>query len=148
MEYLIGVIAAILLGAGFVLQQDAAQRAPRSDFLRVRPLADLLRQPRWLAGLAIMVAGQLLSAWVIGHMALSLAEPLLATNLLFALLLAGPLSKQRMCKSEIAGAVILMAGVTALSLSRSANGTQLSVGSFSYWPYAGAAWRPLTCAAL
>jgi drug/metabolite transporter (DMT)-like permease len=138
-EYLIGVIAAILLGAGFVLQQDAAQRAPRSDFLRARLLADLLRQPRWRAGLVTMVLGQVLSAWVIGHLALSVAEPLLATNLVFALLLAAPLSKQRMCRSEIAGAVVLMAGVTALSLARSVNGTQLTVGSFSYWPYAGGA---------
>ena len=89
MEYVFSVVAAALLGAGLVLQQDAAQRAPKAHFLRIQLIGDLLRRPRWLAGVVIMVAGELLSAWVIGHIVLSLAEPLLATSLLFALCLRG-----------------------------------------------------------
>ncbi len=138
MEYLIGVAAALLLGVGFVLQQGAAQRLPKSEYLRGRLLLDLLRKPRWLAGIGAMVAGQLLGAWLIGHVDLSLAEPLLATNLIFALALAGPLSRQPLHRSEIIGAVILMAGVTALSLARSLQSKQVSIGSGSYWPYAAA----------
>lgn len=140
MEYLLGVVAAALLGVGFVLQQDAAQQAPKAHFLRLQLLADLLRRPRWVAGLITMVAGEMLSAWVIGHMVLSLAEPLLATNLLFALLLAGPLSGQAVHKSEVAGALVLMAGVTALSLARSVRSPAVYVGSTAYWPFAGAAF--------
>lgn len=139
MEYLLGVVAAALLGVGFVLQQDAAQQAPSAHFLRLQLIADLFRRRRWLAGLITMVAGELLSGWVIGHMVLSLAEPLLATNLLFALLLAGPLSGQRVHKSEVVGALILMAGVTALSLARSVRSPAVYVGSSAYWPFAGAA---------
>jgi hypothetical protein len=139
MQYMLGVVAAALLGAGYVLQQDAAQQAPSAHFLRMQLLADLLRRPRWLAGLITMVAGELLSAWVIGHLVLSLAEPLLATSLLFALLLAGPLSGQAVHKSEVAGALILMAGVTALSVARSVRSAQVYVGSYAYWPFAGAA---------
>src|ERR1022692_4437674 len=59
---------------GFVLQQDAAQQAPTAHFLRLQLIADLFRRPRWLAGLITMVAGQLLSGWVIGHMVLSLGR--------------------------------------------------------------------------
>ncbi len=139
MEYLLSVVAAALLGVGFVLQQDAAQQAPEDHFLRIQLLADLLRRPRWLAGLIIMVAGELLSGWVVGHIVLSLAEPLLATSLLFALLLAGPLSGQPVHKAEMAGALILMAGVTALSLARTVRSPQVYVGSSAYWPFAGAA---------
>jgi drug/metabolite transporter (DMT)-like permease len=135
----LGVIAAALVGAGFVLQQDAAQQTPNAHFLRVQLVGDLLRRRRWLVGFGTMVAGQLLSAWVIGHMVLSLAEPLLATNLLFALLLAGPLSGQRLHRTEAIGAVILMTGVTALSLARSVQSPQVYVGSSAYWPFAGAA---------
>lgn len=150
MEYLLGVLAAALLGVGFVLQQDAAQQAPQAHFLRARLLADLLRRPRWVAGLIIMVAGEVLSAWVIGHMVLSLAEPLLTTNLLFALLLAGPLSGQPVHKSEVAGALILMAGVAALSLARSVRSPEVYVGSYAYWPFAGAAmvFLAVACAEL
>jgi drug/metabolite transporter (DMT)-like permease len=89
--------------------------------------------------LIAMVAGQLMSAWVIGHIVLSLAEPLLATSLLFALLFAGPLSGQAVHKSELAGALILMAGVTALSVARSVRSAQVYIGSYAYWPFAGAA---------
>jgi drug/metabolite transporter (DMT)-like permease len=138
-EYLLGVIAAVLLGTGFVLQQDVAQHAPQAHFGHLRLAADLLRRPRWLAGLAVMVGGQLLSAWVIGHVPLSLAEPLLATNLLFALLLAGPLSGQPLAKSEIIGALLLIAGVTVLSVARTVQAPQVTVGRAAYWPFAGAA---------
>ena len=139
MWYFIGAIAAVLLGAGFVLQQDAAQRVPQSDFLRARLVGDLLRQRRWLAGLGFMIAGMLLSAWVIGHMVLALSEPLLATNLLFALVIAGRVSGQKPQALELVGAVILLAGVSALSVARSVTSVQDSVGSPAYWPYAGAA---------
>jgi hypothetical protein len=137
--YFIGAIAAVLLGAGFVLQQDAAQRVPQSDYLRVRLVADLLRQRRWLAGLGLMIAGMLLSGLVIGHMVLALSEPLLATNLLVALVIAGRISGQRVRARELVGAVILLAGVSALSVARSVTSVQDSVGSPAYWPYAGAA---------
>jgi hypothetical protein len=137
--YFIGAIAAVLLGAGFVLQQDAAQRVPQSDFLRARLVADLLRQRRWLAGLGFMIAGMLLSALVIGHMVLALSEPLLATNLLVALVIAGRVSGQRVRARELIGAVILLAGVSALSVARSVTSVHDSVGSPAYWPYAGAA---------
>jgi hypothetical protein len=137
--YFIGLVAAVLLGAGFVLQQDAAQRVPQSDFLRPRLIADLLRKPRWLAGLGIMIAGQLLGAWVIGHLVLALSEPLLATNLLFALIIAGRVSGQPARLRELIGAIILLAGVSALSVARAVTSVQDSVGSPAYWPYVGAA---------
>jgi hypothetical protein len=137
-EYLLALVAAVLLGSGFVLQQRAAHQAPKAHFLHLRLLADLLRKPSWLAGIATMVAGQLTSAWVIGHLELSLAEPLLASNLIFALLLAAPMSGERVCRTEMAGAVILSAGVAALSVTRSADPSAVSFGSFSHWPAAAA----------
>lgn len=136
MNYLLAILAAGLLGTGFVLQQAVAEQAPTGDFLRARLVLDLLRHRRWLAGVATMVAGMLLSAWVIGHLILSVAEPLLTANLLFALLLAWPLSRQPLTKAEITGALILMAGVTVLSLARTVNSPEVTVGAKAYWPFA------------
>ena len=99
----ITLVAALLAGAGFVLQQHAAEQAPKSYFLRLRLITSLLHRPRWIAGVAVMAAGQLLSAWAIGHVALSLAEPLLTSSLIFALALAVPLSGQRLRAAEVAG---------------------------------------------
>jgi drug/metabolite transporter (DMT)-like permease len=137
--YFLAVAAAALLGTGFVLQQRAAQRAPQGSFLRLRLLAMLLRDRGWLAGLVTMIGGQLLGAWVLGHLVLSVAEPLLAANLLFALLLAWPMSRQRLAKSEAVGALILVAGVAALSLARTLPSPEVTVGSRANWPLAALA---------
>jgi drug/metabolite transporter (DMT)-like permease len=134
--YATTLVAAVLLGIGFVLQQYAARQEPESRFLSLRILTDLLRKPRWLVGIGCMVAGQLLAAWSIGHLELTLVEPLLTTYLVFALVLAVPMSKQSVKWTEVTGAVILCAGVALLSLSRTAKPIGLSFGSFSHWPAA------------
>jgi drug/metabolite transporter (DMT)-like permease len=136
-NYATTLVAAVLLGVGFVLQQFAAEQEPESRFLHLRILTDLLRKPRWLLGIGCMVAGYLCAAWSIGHLELTLVEPLLTTYLVWALILAVPLSKQPVRATEVVGAVILCGGVALLSVSRSITPIGLSVGSFSQW-YAAA----------
>ena len=76
MDYVLGVVAAALLGVSFVLQQGAAQRTPAADFLCLRLAGDLLR-PAPLAGRhGAMICGQVLLAWVVGHIILAVSEPL------------------------------------------------------------------------
>ena len=132
----ITLVAAMLLGAGFVLQQHAAAQEPQAYYLRLRLILDLVRRRRWLLGFGIMISGQLLSAWCVGHLALTLYEPLLATSLIFALALAVPLSHQRLRATELIGAVILACGVAALSLPREPGTPHVSFGSFADWPAA------------
>jgi drug/metabolite transporter (DMT)-like permease len=83
-----------------------------------------------------MIAGEVLAAWSIGHLELSIVEPLLTTNLLFALILAVPLSHQAVRVAEVAGALLLIAGEGILELARSAQPIGQSFGSFSHWPAA------------
>jgi drug/metabolite transporter (DMT)-like permease len=136
-EYATTLVAAVLLGVGFVLQQFAAEQEPESRFLHLRILTDLLRKPRWLLGIGCMVAGYLCAAWSIGHLELTLVEPLLTTYLVWALILAVPLSRQPVRATEVVGALILCGGVALLSASRSITPIGLSFGSFSHW-YAAA----------
>jgi drug/metabolite transporter (DMT)-like permease len=136
LDYTLTLLAALLIGTGFVLQQQQAQREPDSAFLSLRLMADLLHAPRWLAGIGFMVGGQVLAAWSIGHLSLAFVEPLLTTNLVFALLIAVPLAKASLRLWEVLGAVVLCAGVGLLSASRSAKPIGLSFGSFSHWPAA------------
>ena len=129
------VIAAMLLGTSFVLQQHSAAKLPAS-YLHVRLIAQLLRQRIWLLGIVIMVVGEGLSAWSLGHLSLTVSEPLLTTSLIFALLFAAPISGEIPRKAELVGAVLLCAGVAALSASRSVRALSESFGSFSHWPAA------------
>jgi drug/metabolite transporter (DMT)-like permease len=133
LDYGITLLAALLIGTGFVLQQNAAQREPDSRFLRLRLMTDLLRTPRWLAGIGCMIGGQVLAAWSIGHLSLAFVEPLLTTNLVFALLIAVPLFKASLKVWEVLGAAVLITGVALLSASRSAKPIGLSFGSVSHW---------------
>jgi drug/metabolite transporter (DMT)-like permease len=136
-DYATALLAAVLLGVGFVLQQYAAGQEPESRFLRLRILTDLLHKPRWLLGIACMIAGYLLVAWSIDHLPLTLVEPLLTTYLVWALILAVPISRQPVKVAEVTGALILLGGVTLISLTRSTTPVGLSFGSLSHW-YAAA----------
>jgi drug/metabolite transporter (DMT)-like permease len=131
------VVAAMLCGFGFVLQQHAAEQVRTAAFLRPGLISKLVRNRRWLAGIAAVVAGNLLGAWTLGHLDLSIIEPLLTTSLIFALILAVPLSGQTLRRTEIIGAVLLTAGVAALSATRSVRAPGESFGSVSHWPTAG-----------
>jgi drug/metabolite transporter (DMT)-like permease len=130
------VVAAMLIGFGFVLQQYAAQQVRTAEFLRLGLIGKLVHNRRWLGGIAALVAGDLLGAWTLGHLTLSITEPLLTTNLIFALVLAVPLSGQTLRRTEIAGALLLTAGVAALSATRTVRGPGESFGSVSHWPAA------------
>ena len=136
-NYATTLVAALLLGVGFVLQQYSAEQEPESRFLQFRILTDLLRKPRWLLGIGCMIAGYLVAAWSIDHLELTLVEPLLTTYLVWALVLAVPLSRQKVRVTEVVGALILIAGVALVSASRSITPIGLDFGSFSHW-YAAA----------
>jgi hypothetical protein len=133
LDYGLTLLAALLIGTGFVLQQNAAQREPDSRFLRLRLMTDLLRKPRWLIGIGCMIGGQVLAAWSIGHLSLAFVEPLLTTNLVFALIIAVPLFKASLKVREVLGAAVLITGVALLSASRLAKPIGLSFGSVSHW---------------
>jgi hypothetical protein len=136
LDYGLTLLAALLIGTGFVLQQQSAQAEPASRFLSLRLITDLLRQRRWLLGIGAMIGGQVLAAWSIGNLSLAFVEPLLTTNLVFALLLAVPIAKAKLRFWEVFGAAVLCTGVALLSASRSAKPIGLSFGSFTHWPAA------------
>ncbi|MEV0172501.1 DMT family transporter [Streptomyces sp. NPDC050803] len=135
---LLAVSAACCLGFGFVLQQNAAQRAPLGDFLSPRLLLDLMKVPRWLGGLALMVAGMALGAVALGQGELSLVEPLLATNLLFALALSRKQTKQPLGRQGWTGLALLAGGVSAFIVAGEPRGGTALTDPFRQWLIIGA----------
>lgn len=111
MVFLLGLGAALLLALGFVVQQHAAALVPPDRRLSPRILIDLARRPVWLGGIAAMIGGQVLGATALGHGSLTLVEPLLSANLLFALPMAAAWTRKRLGRREWTGAVVLVAGL-------------------------------------
>ena len=132
--YVYGLVGACFLGLGFVLQQEAAARAPIADILTFRLLLDLMRVPRWLCGIGFMVIGQLLSALALSQGDVSRVAPLLATNLLFAMALARRISGQRLGRSGWAGVLLLSGGVAAFVAAGSPQGSEdAQIGVLRRW---------------
>ncbi|WP_217248176.1 DMT family transporter [Streptomyces sp. AC602_WCS936] len=129
----LAVSAACCLGFGFVLQQNAAQRAPLGDFLSPRLLLDLVRVPRWLAGMGLMVAGMALGAVALGGGELTLVEPLLATNLLFALALSRAQTRRPLGRQGWAGLTLLAGGVTAFIVAGEPRGGSAVTSPLRHW---------------
>lgn len=107
----LALVAALLFGIGFVLQQQVAQTASPRDALSWRLLRYLVVRRRWLAGIAALVCGQVLGAIALDLASITLVEPLLTTNVLVALGLAKILSGQALNRLEWCGAFALAGGV-------------------------------------
>ncbi|WP_181923623.1 DMT family transporter [Streptomyces inhibens] len=130
---LLALGAACCLGLGFVFQQAAAQHAPMKDFLSLRLLLDLVRMPLWVAGIGLMVVGMALGAVALGMGDITLVEPLLATNLLFAMALSRRLTRQRLGRSGWAGLWLLAGGVTAFIVAGRPQGGRSSGDHMWQW---------------
>ncbi|MBL1093892.1 DMT family transporter [Streptomyces sp. NPDC001739] len=130
---LLALGAACCLGLGFVLQQAAAQHAPMKDYLSLRLLLDLVRMPLWVAGIGLMVVGMALGAVALGMGDITLVEPLLATNLLFAMALSRRLTRQRLGRTGWAGLWLLAGGVTAFIVAGRPRGGQRSTDHLWQW---------------
>lgn len=111
MVILVGLLAAVSLGLGYVLQQRVAATAPLEEMLHFRLLFDLMRRPLWWGGIGAMVVGELLGGFALQLASVGMVEPLLSANLLFALLFANLLSHHRVCWQEIGGAALLCAAL-------------------------------------
>ncbi|MFD4630456.1 DMT family transporter [Streptomyces sp. NPDC058284] len=125
--------AACCLGLGFVLQQNVAQNAPLSDFLSPRLLLDLMREPRWLAGIGLMVCGMVLGALALGRGEISFVEPLLTTQLLFALALSRHQTGQSLGRQGWAGLILLAGGVTAFIVAGQPRGGDAVTSPLRHW---------------
>ncbi|WP_299537626.1 DMT family transporter [uncultured Streptomyces sp.] len=125
--------AAACLGAGFVLQQDAARHAPMSDFLSPRLLLDLMKVRSWLVGIGLMACGMILGALALGGGEVSVVEPLLATNLLFAMALTRHRTKRRLGRQGWAGLWLLAGGVAAFLLAGRPKGGDEVQEPLRYW---------------
>jgi drug/metabolite transporter (DMT)-like permease len=110
MKIVLALLAASLIGVGFVAQQHAAYREPLEEMLHLRLLGHLLRRRLWLAGIGAMVAGQMLGAAALGEADVSMIEPILATNLIFALVFAHVLYREPLNRTVWQGGLMVTIG--------------------------------------
>jgi hypothetical protein len=91
--FLVGVAAAFCLGLGYVLQQRTAAVARQENLLSWRLVFELMHKRMWWVGIAAMMVGQLLGGLALDLATVTVVEPLLSANLLFAFAIAAFVSR-------------------------------------------------------
>lgn len=118
----VAVAAAALNAAAALLQASAARRASLRPAWQVSLLAELVRRPRWLLGLAAAVVAFLCQATALAFGPVTLVQPILVTSLLIAVLLRSWGSWRA---QPVVGALVCAGGLAVfLALTRPAGGTE------------------------
>jgi drug/metabolite transporter (DMT)-like permease len=134
---LIAVFAALAAGACFalagVLQQQAASRRPESEAMSFRLLRGLAGRPLWLTGILLAVPAYGFQSLALAFGPLSLVQPLIVSELVFAIPLSARLYRMRLHAREWLGASAVTCGlVTAITAAHPHGGTPgASVGEWA-----------------
>lgn len=111
MVLLLAFAASLCFAAAYVLQYHEAHEAPRGLFLSPRLLVELAHHKVWVGGIVAMLVGDGLQAAALGIGSLAVVEPILTASLLFALPLSAAWRRERLQRTEWAGAVMVSAGL-------------------------------------
>lgn len=85
---LVALAAAITFAWAAILQQEAALTAPEDKALRLSLITELLRRPKWVAGITLLVLGFGFQLAALAFGPVALVQPIVATELAFAVPLA------------------------------------------------------------
>ena len=121
--------AAAAFGFANVAQMRAARRVESSDRLDPRFLGRLVQDKLWLFGLLMSAVGFGLQAVALFLAPVVLVQPLIVTELLFALPLAAWLANARLGAREWAGAVLVAAGLAMFMLVANPSGQRTRVNA-------------------
>lgn len=104
--------AALSFAAGGVLQQHAASARPEKEALSFRLILDLARDKMWLLGIGFAFLSYVLEGLALSFGPLVLVQPLIVTELLFALPISVRWRGMRMTKREWFGTLAVAGGLT------------------------------------
>jgi drug/metabolite transporter (DMT)-like permease len=96
--------------------------------LRASLIGQLLRRPRWVAGMALIAAGYGLQIAALSLASLTLVQPVLALGLLLLLYLGWRVLGEQVGGREIVGVLAVLGGVTAIALAAPARAESAGLG--------------------
>jgi drug/metabolite transporter (DMT)-like permease len=122
---LITLAAALAFASSSVAEQRSTRQVPRRGVLSPRLLLDLLARPLWLAAIVLNAVGSVLQVAALHFGPLALVQPLLVSNLLFAVLISVALRHRPPDGIILAGVVACALGIAGfLGAARPSGGAQ------------------------
>ncbi|RAU96743.1 hypothetical protein DQP58_09595 [Mycobacterium colombiense] len=111
---LLAIAAALMVGAGDVVQQRSAQQVTDTPVGTVALFRRLLRDRQWWTGSLVAAAGFGFQAAALGLGSVVLVQALLVTSLLFALLISARVAHRRITLRQGIWAVLLAVAVAVV----------------------------------
>lgn len=113
----IATAAAAAYETSYVLQALEARSVSSSLALRPALLGTLARRRRWLAGIALAIAGFALQIAALTFAPLTVVQPVLALGLVLLLYLGSSMLRERVGRREVLAVAALVAGVAGIALA-------------------------------
>jgi drug/metabolite transporter (DMT)-like permease len=107
----LALLSAALFGTGVALMQRPAADVPAEFAARPGLLMRVIRQPIWLLGVGMEIAGFICQLIALRRGSLVVVQPLLTTSLLFTIALVGTWTRQGVTASEWAALIAVVAGL-------------------------------------
>ena len=123
-------MAAVAFAAGTVLQQRGTLRTPAGD---ARFLVQILHEPVWLAGGGLQALGWTLQAAALDRGSLVVVQSLTTLSLVFALPLGAWLTDQHIGRTEIVGALAVVAGIVVFLSAGTPSGGTSNPSATAWW---------------
>lgn len=120
--YATALIAALTFAISAVLQQRSARQVPQDESMRPAMVLDLLRRKAWLAGVGSMVLAYVFQAVALGFGPVAVVEPIVASELIFAVPIAVHRAGRRPGRREWAGMMSAALGVAVFLIAASPSG--------------------------
>jgi drug/metabolite transporter (DMT)-like permease len=133
MALVLALLSAAVYGVAVALQQHEATAAPHELALRPRLLVRLARRPLWLIGMAGDIAGFALQTAALAVGSLVVVQPMLTTNLLFALVLSALLVHGRLSGRQWRAAIAVVAGLVVFLLAARPTAHSHAVATVGGW---------------
>jgi len=124
--------AAMSFALAAILQQEAAQSMPVDKTLTLRLLTELLRRPKWVAGVGLLVAGYGLQLVALAYGPVALVQPIVITELAFAIPLAIWRRHRPAGRREWTGIGCVLVGIATFLLVASPQSGNPDPGRFAW----------------
>jgi hypothetical protein len=108
---LLACAAAAVFAAGSSLQHRAASGVPRADTSTLGLVLRLLRRPSWLLGMVLSGAAFVLHVAALRHGSLTLVQPIVVSNIVFAVFVRTALDRRLPPPKEIGWAICTWVGL-------------------------------------
>ncbi|MFE9775952.1 DMT family transporter [Streptomyces sp. NPDC005931] len=148
----IAVLASLAAGVCFavagVMQQWAAAARPDAEAFTARLLGRLVRDPLWRCGIGLAVVAYGFQSLALAYGPLSLVQPLIVAELVFAVPLSAQLHRMRLGRREWLGTFAVASGLALALVSARPHGGDPRTAGAPAWLLTVGVVTAVVCAAL